>query len=404
MPLKENLNWARSKVVRSILGLFDLLLIIPFLLVSFLSRLLPRKIDVGLGPEPLINNVYHKKALVKRGYSAETFVSNVYFITDEFDYSLVRWRSIILARTFIPYWLFLRCLFKYRFLFIYFNGGPLWTTPILRRLEPFFYKLAGIRIIVMPYGGDVQVLTRSRNLHFKHSMSIDYPQFRKLRESVRDGVDRWTRHAEWVISGCEWVDYMYHWDTLMLGHFSIDVDRWDPHECRSNKVVKEATFKILHAPNHTAVKGTQALLNAVKELKEENLNIDLNILRGLPNSEIRKAMISADLVADQFVIGWYAMFSIEAMAMEKPVLCFLREDLIDLYLKAGLVAIDEIPLINTSILEVKDRIRWCYFHRAELAEIGKKGRDFVLRHHSTEAVGGVFADILKRLGLHSHGL
>lgn len=404
MPLKKNLNRAISKVVRSILGFFDLLLIIPFLLVSSLSRLFPRKIDVGLGPEPLINNVYHKKALVRRGYSAETFVSNVYFITDEFDYSLVRWRSNILARSFIPYWLFLRCLFKYRSLFIYFNGGPLWTTPILGRLEPFFYKLADIRIIVMAYGGDVQVLTRSRNLHFKHSMSIDYPQFRNLRRSVRDRVDRWTRHAEWVISGCEWVDYMYHWDTLMLGHFSIDVDRWNPRECRSNEVVKEATFKILHAPNHTAVKGTQALLNAVKELKEEALNIDLNILRGLPNSEIRKAMSSTDLVADQFVIGWYAMFAIEAMAMEKPVLCFLREDLIDLYLKVGLVAIDEIPLINTSILQVKDRIRWCYFHREELVEIGKKGRDFVLRHHSTEAIGGVFGDILKRLGLHSHEL
>ena len=383
-----------------VLAILEVLLIIPCFVISYLSRYSNRKIDVGLGPEPLISNVYHKKALIQNGYSAETFVSEVYFITNEFDINLSRWRSNLLTAVLIPFYLFFRCLFRYKSLFIYFHGGPLWTTRILDRFEPHFYRMAKIRVVVMPYGSDVQVLTRSKNLYFKHTVSIDYPNFRKYRRRVSNSVDRWTRHADWVISGCEWVDYMYHWDTLMLAHFSIDLDRWNPTK-QEPGVDKTGKLRILHAPNHVAIKGTKALVDAVETLKKEGLNIELVLMRGVPNSEIQKAIESVDVVADQFVIGWYAMFAMEAMAMEKPVLCYLREDLIDLYVKAGLVRREEIPIINTNLLEIKEKIRWVYSHREELIKIGERGREFVKNHHSTERIGEVFRNILTSLGLSS---
>jgi glycosyltransferase involved in cell wall biosynthesis len=162
---------------------------------------------------------------------------------------------------------------------------------------------------------------------------------------------------------------------------------------------QDLRLRILHAPNHPLIKGADALIAATELLKSEGLDIELILLRGVPNEEIRKAMEHADLVADQFVIGWYGMFAIEAMAMEKPVLCYLREDLIDLYLKAGLVSGNEIPLINTGMLEIAEKIRWAYDNRDELSTIGKKGREFVQKHHSTEHVGSVFAEILNELGI-----
>jgi glycosyltransferase involved in cell wall biosynthesis len=186
----------------------------------------------------------------------------------------------------------------------------------------------------------------------------------------------------------------------MLAHFSIDLDRWNPTK-QEPGVDKTGKLRILHAPNHVAIKGTKALVDAVETLKKEGLNIELVLMRGVPNSEIQKAIESVDLVADQFVIGWYAMFAMEAMAMEKPVLCYLREDLIDLYVKAGLVRREEIPIINTNLLEIKEKIRWVYSHREELIKIGERGREFVKNHHSTERIGEVFRNILTSLGLSS---
>ena len=52
-------------------------------------------------------------------------------------------------------------------------------------------------------------------------------------------IDRWTTHSDHVISGCDWVDYMHHWDTLMSAHFSIDI------ESIRDKYLKERE-KIIH--------------------------------------------------------------------------------------------------------------------------------------------------------------
>ena len=377
----------------------EIFFVIPCICICIISRFVKkgRSIDVGLGPLPLINNVYHSKALRQAGFSAETFVRKTFFITNEFDFNLIKWRDSKLLKPLTSYYLFCRALFRYRVLFIYFNGGPLYSMKLLYRLEPIFYKLAKIKIVVMPYGSDVQILTRCKNLYFRHAVGCDYPKFWKDHAHNPKNIERWTRHANWVISGADWVEYMHHWDTLMLGHFSIDMERWAPVKEKEHE--KSAKLRIMHAPNHTKIKGTDALIAAIELLKREGLDIELILLQGVPNAEIRRAMENADLVADQFVIGWYAMFAIEAMAMEKPVLCYLREDLIDLYVKAGLVAEDEIPLINTELRDIASKIRWAYGNREELNAIGKKGRKFVQKHHSTEHVGRVFTEILNELGI-----
>ncbi len=400
-----------------IVGLILALLLAPLLFfIAFLCRFCKKSRDVGLGPEPLINNVYHKKALELCGYSAETFVSEVYFITDQFDIRADKlFPANLLLRTLGARWssryiyllryvyLFVLALRRYRCLYIYFNGGPLgllgarFGIELLRKMEPFLYKLARVRVVVLPYGNDVQEMSRSPNPLFKHAVAQDYPGHRSRRQTVADQVDRWTKHADHIISGCEWVDYMYHWDTLMLAHFSIDVDLWKP--VGQPPAGSSAKLRILHAPNHRAIKGSQYFINAVGELIAEGLDVELVLVEHLPNDEVRKIMASVDIVADQLIIGWYAMFALEAMAMEKPVLCYLRGDLKQLYMVAGLIAPDEIPIINCTPLTVKEVIRDLATNRGKLPEIGRRSREYVIKHHSTQAVGQVFDAINRSIGI-----
>lgn len=294
-----------------------------------------------------------------------------------------------------PYYVFVKALWRYRVLYFYFNGGPLMSARWSWRIEPFLLKLAGIRTVVMPYGADVQDLVTSPNLLFKHAMSVDYPMFCDRRRRVRRQVDLWTSHADCVLSGVEWVDYMYHWDILMLGHFSIDTSAWAPVEWRPRR----GPLRILHAPNHRAIKGTDYFVQAVSDLRDEGYEVELVMLQGVPNDEIKQVMESVDLVADQLVVGWYAMFAIEAMAMGKPVLCYLREDLLDLYADAGLIDRGEIPLINCTPKSVKDTIRALIEDESILQRAALAGPCFVAKHHSLEHVGDVFHEINLSLGL-----
>ena len=129
----------------------------------------------------------------------------------------------------------------------------------------------------------------------------------------------------------------------MLAHFSIDTEVWREHStvkrCSGDNF--DPPLRVLHAPNHREIKGSRHFIQAVEELKSEGVRIDLVIAEKLPNSELQELIRSVDVVADQLIMGWYAMFAIEAMALSKPVLCYIpirfgiRSYLICLLTKAG---------------------------------------------------------------------
>jgi hypothetical protein len=262
------------------------------------------------------------------------------------------------------------------------------------------YRLAGVKVVVTAYGADVQELTRSPNLLFKDVYGHDYPAHRLHRTQIAEDIDRWTKHADHIIGGCEWVDYMYHWDTLMLSHFAIDTEHWKPLSLNAQPApAVDRKLRILHAPNHRALKGTRYFIEACHELAAEGEPVELILLEGVPNERVREVMATVDVVADQLVIGWYAMFAIEAMAMGKPVLCFLRPDLIDLYVGAGLIKPDEIPIVNCSPFTVKETIRDLVGRRDELPDLGRRSRTFVVNHHSPDSIGAVFDRINRSIGV-----
>src|SRR5687768_14912265 len=93
-------------------------------LAALVARAVPRRFDVGLGPQPLINNIYHKRALALAGYSAETFVSHVWHITADFDVrfdTTVLGRSGQLRRLVLAPWIFAWSAARYRCLVVYFD-------------------------------------------------------------------------------------------------------------------------------------------------------------------------------------------------------------------------------------------------------------------------------------------
>ena len=383
------------KILKRLLrGLLAVPLALVFPLLAIPARFSRRPVDIGLGPEPLINNIYHKKALLAAGYSAETFVSHLYYLTADFDIQRVS-RSPVL-HFFNSAVLAARALFRYKALYIYFNGGPL-TGVGLAALEPLIYRLAGLKILVMPYGGDCQDLTLCPNQLFIQTMNQDYPAYVRRRRAVNRRLDRWTRWADHIISGCDWVDYTPRRDSLCLAHFAVDTNVLTPPD--DSYPVNNGPVTILHAPNHEAIKGTRFFIQAVAELRSEGYPVELRLVRKMPNAELRELIRRADIIADQLIIGWYAMFALEGLSAGKPVLCRLRPDLMELYEFAGLVEPGEIPIVNCDHRTVKAEIRKLLENRELMAALGRAGRAYAVRHHSLEAIGGLFDQANRRLGL-----
>ena len=378
-------------------------LLVPGLfLAALVSRCVRKDCDIGLGPAPLINNLYHKKALASAGYKALTFAADVTYITASFDRLFCRWKKIWAPlHIFDLIGCYLCILRHFKALYLYFNGGPWGNYPLLWKLEPFLFSLAGIRVVVLPYGSDIQDMRRTSNWLFRDAVHRDYPGHCRKRDRICRRVELWLDHADHVIAGCDWIEYLDHWDTLMLAHFSIDPERFPA--ARKRKRSPGEPLRILHAPNHRAIKGTAFLEKAVSNLQKEGVPVELVILERRSNEDIIKAIAEADIVADQFIIGWYAMFALEAMAQGIPVLIYIRPDFERFYLQAGLLEPDELPFIKSDTSSLETVLRQvAAMPSDELEKIGLRSREFVRRRHSTEAVGKVFLDINRSLGLHPH--
>lgn len=388
-------------IIRPVLNLFILIVSVILILVCCLiSRYRSQKaFDIGLGPDPLINNFYHKKALELFGYKAHTFVTHTFYQTQEFDFISFRDLNRFIHLWWGNYYVFMLSVWRYKCIYIYFNGGALYPTA-LWRWEPLLYKLARVKVVVLAYGGDVQDMSRSRSLVFKHVHAMDYPRHKLNRKRTSEQIDLWTKYASHVLGGCEWVDYMHGWDTLLLAHFTIDTEMWKPLNTDGEK--NDKTFKIFHAPNHKNIKGTRFFVDAVDELKKEGYDVELMIVQGVPNNKMKEKIMEADIIADQLIVGWYAMFAIEAMSMCKPVICYLREDLENLYITAGLIKKDEIPIINCDCLSVKEKIKSLMENRDSLKDIGLRSREYVKKHHSIEYIGSVFDKINKKIGVRNN--
>lgn len=388
-----------------ITAILELLAVPYLLLMALLSRGRTRPVTVGLGPDPNPGNLSLKQALLSLGVEAETYVQSASHITAG---EAPRYRFDVQSERFTLQGdrndhfrrlrLFFHVLGRYRCLYLYFTGGPLSRGSLmLWRLEPTLYRLAGIKVVMLAYGSDVQDLSRSPNLLYKHAMSRDYPGHRHRRARIAACIDLWTRAADHVVGGCEWVDYLYHWDSLTLAHFTVDTDHWTP--TRGGEAPPESPLRILHAPNHRAIKGSEHLVQAVDRLRQEGHALELTILERVSNEDVRRALAEADLVVDQLIIGWYGLFALEAMAMGKPVLVHIRPDLEQFYQATGLLAPDELPVIRATPLSLEAVLRQLLQDRGRLGEHASRCRSFVERHHSLAAQGQFLATIHKSIGL-----
>src|SRR5205085_1892560 len=128
------------------------------------------------------------------------------------------------------------------------------------------------------------------------AMARDYPWFRHQRRRVAALIDTWTHGADYIIAGCDWVDYLYYWDKLLLNHFAIDLNLFPRQQLPEPLAYRgqQLPLRLVHAPNHRHVKGTAHVLTAVQELKLEGINIELKMLEGVPNAEVQQAIREAD--------------------------------------------------------------------------------------------------------------
>jgi len=147
---------------------------------------------------------------------------------------------------------------------------------------------------------------------------------------------------------------------------------------------------VVHAPTRRFAKGTDYIIKAVEELKQE-LDFDFKLLENMPRNEAMQQVQQCDIFIDQLMLGSHGLSSCEAMSFGKPVLCYIMPAVY----KNGLPA--DCPIVNVTIENIKEELGKLIINPFKRKELGQKGRNYALKYHDADLIAQMFVEIYKEV-------
>jgi glycosyltransferase involved in cell wall biosynthesis len=151
-----------------------------------------------------------------------------------------------------------------------------------------------------------------------------------------------------------------------------------------------APVVVVHSPSAVGAKGTDAVLAAVEQVRMRH-QFDFRLVHGMSRQENLAVVAECDLFLDQFVEGTtYGAAAVEAMAMGKPVVCWIKPSALATFppgLPVVVAAQDDLPAVLEEL--VADRKR--------LPELGRRSRQWAERHHDATYRAGRLVELYDEL-------
>jgi len=276
----------------------------------------------------------------------------------------------------------------------HFDG--LFFNAMDRRRNALAFRLiraCGIRIVVTAHGSDIVHLGRPPTRYaWIERMQRDYPKWDFAEQTpislVR--IELFCRYADLVFPGDSIMARLVPRNDLLFKVYPIDTNELRPAPAHA----PARTVKIIHAPNHRLVKGTDFLLDAVERLRSRGFDCELALIEGVPRAKALQLYDAADVIADQFCMGGWAQFALEGMALGKPVLAYLdREHLGD--------PAFNLPVVNATPENLPEVLAAMIAVPELRTRIGVASRNAVERYQSISALAEVWDRIYSHVW---HGL
>jgi glycosyltransferase involved in cell wall biosynthesis len=146
---------------------------------------------------------------------------------------------------------------------------------------------------------------------------------------------------------------------------------------------------VVHAPSNRERKGTAHVIAACAAL-----GVELDVVEGLPHDAARERYARADIVVDQLRAGWHGVFALEAMALGKPVVTYLKPDVVERSAEGYGVRLPIVPATPETLVEA---LRPLVEQPALRREIGAASRAYVERVHDVDRIADRLLDLYRSL-------
>lgn len=226
------------------------------------------------------------------------------------------------------------------------------------------------KVLMHFWGQDVRMHSKAAELN------PYYPIQGNNDDEIKRKLEKMSKYISCcVISNAEVNEYVkeYFSNVKQISPM-FDVNQYKPDYINENK----KKIIILHAPSSQESKGTKYIIQAIDDLKLK-YNIDFRLVQNTLHERAIQLYRDADLIIDQVLLGSYGQLSIEAMALGKPVICWISDFMKENYPK-------ELPIISANPQNIREKIEYVLNNRDILYELGIKGRLFVEKYHNIDTI------------------
>ena len=348
---------------------------------------------------PILTLATNARAESRLGVRADSLVYSAYFITNRFTYNLSWLMRLPILRDLLAVLVFVWACCRYQRFHFYCDYGLLPPEEPFRfnRLELRLLRELGKEVFFWTYGADVRTRNVTEALgRFNCCMDCPAPGRACVCDDTKGArnVEEVRRAATACFAMGDMIEYTPgSRNDLFFWPVDLDADGGAKYAPHYPPVESEGPVRVVHAPNHRHYKGTRYLIEAVERLQAEGAPIELELVEGVPNDEALRLYRTADLIFDQCIVGFHGFFAIEAMAMGKPVMCYIRKP--DRYLLDP----EECPIVNARADQVLDTLRDLVRDRARLHELGRRGRRYVEKRFTLAAFARRLQRAYRELGV-----
>lgn len=142
---------------------------------------------------------------------------------------------------------------------------------------------------------------------------------------------------------------------------------------------------IVHAPSERRGKGTEKILQILNLL---DANYELVLVEGKTQEEAFEIYKKADIIIDQISLGTYGVFALEAMALGKPVITYISDEMKESFPNS-------LPIQSADFNTLRDVLQDLLIDKEKRISLGIDGRKYVERYHDNIKVTKYLAEIYK---------
>lgn len=134
---------------------------------------------------------------------------------------------------------------------------------------------------------------------------------------------------------------------------------------------------VLHLPSEPFIKGSDVIMETLKELKEEGLEFEIMYKSRIPHEEVKTVLAEVDILVDEIILHGPGVLAMEAMASG----CAVATNHLEMY--SGIFGP---PVCSVNYKNIKEKVRELILNYDYRQELITKGYEYVSRECAPSVV------------------